>query len=85
VLVEVRQALVGRRLGERPVAGVDLQGGERHTVVLHDDDLHPVGQRVAPDASFQLGTLRVYGHRCRHQRAERGEQDSKSHAAAWWR
>jgi hypothetical protein len=37
-------------------------------VVLDDDDLEPIGQRIAPDALLQLGPLRTEWER------EGGEQ-----------
>ena len=36
------------RLRERAIAHVDLDGGERHAVVLDDDDLEPVAEHSAP-------------------------------------
>ena len=55
VLVEVRQSLELRWLGIGAVLAGDFDGGQRHRVILHHDDLQPVIECLGRD-SILLGS-----------------------------
>ena len=63
VLVEVRHALIFWLLNHRASAHNHLDGGERHGMVLDDDHLEAVRQRLVMRDALEGGALRYSGRR----------------------
>ena len=82
VLVEVRHALIFWLLNHRASAHNDFDGGERHGMVLDDDHLEAVRQRLVMRDALESGALRSGRHREQDRSGEDGQSGARRFALA---